>query len=254
MGRTKLGLGVLGVALSLGILGDALLRATPWGINAPFWVAALVLSAVLLARSAGLTPGDGEWWLAPLAVLFAAFVAWRAAPTLVFLNVSTVLVALSMAAVRGRQGSLRLAGISEYVLGGLYAGLCAAAGPVPAAMRDIEWRQVAHGRWQSALAATRGLLIAAPLLLIFGSLFVAADAVFEGLVRGVFDFGLDEVFRHLLLAGFVAWVSAGLLRLTFLGREPGRLAHLELQPLAGRKPTKAGGRKVPTINRNPNIW
>lgn len=221
MERTKLGLGVLGAALSLGILGDALLRATPWGINAPIWVAALLSTAILLARSAGLTPGDGEWWLAPLALLFATFLAWRAAPMLVFLNVSMVLVVLSMAAVRGRQGSLRLSGVFEYALGGLYAGLCAAAGPVTAAMRDVEWRQVARGRWQSALAATRGLLIAAPLLLIFGSLFVAADAVFEGLVRGVFDFGLDEVFGHLLLAGFVAWVSAGLLRLAFLGREPG---------------------------------
>ncbi|MGB3635415.1 MAG: DUF4173 domain-containing protein [Rubrobacteraceae bacterium] len=220
MERTKLGLGVLGAALVLGILGDGLLRATPWGMNAPIWVAALILSAGLLARLGSMRLRDGEWWLAPLAVLFASFVAWRAAPMLVFLNISTGLAALSLAAVRGRQGSLKLSGILEYCLGGLYTGLCAVAGPVPAAVKDVEWRDVAHGRWQSALAVTRGLLAAAPLLLIFGGLFVAADAVFERLVRDVFDFGLDEIFGHLLLAGFLAWISAGFLRLVFLGREP----------------------------------
>ncbi len=221
MERTKLGLGVLGAALFLGVLGDGLLRATPWGINAPLWVAALVVSAVVLARSTGFSLTHGEWWLAPLAILFAAFVAWRAAPMLVFLNVSTVLLALSMAAVRGRRGSLKLSGTLEYALGILYAGLCAVAGPVPAVMRDVQWREMTRGRWQPALAATRGLLIVAPLLLVFGSLFMAADAVFEGLVRDAFDFYPEEILGHLLLAGFIAWVSAGLLRLFFLGREPG---------------------------------
>ncbi len=220
MDRTKLGLCVLGTAFALGLLGDGLLRATPWGVNALIWVAALISSAAVLVRLGGPGLKDGEWWLTPLVVLFASFVAWRAAPMLVFLNVSTVLVALSLAATRARQGSLKLSGVSEYVLGGLYTGLCAVAGPVPAALKDVEWRQVAHGRWRSALAVTRGLLIATPLLLIFGSLFVAADAVFEGLVRSVFDFSLDEIFGHILLAGFLAWISAGLLRLVLLGSEP----------------------------------
>ena len=43
--RTRLGLGVLGAALFLGMLGDGLLRVTPWGINLFLWVAALVGAA-----------------------------------------------------------------------------------------------------------------------------------------------------------------------------------------------------------------
>lgn len=220
MERTKLGLGVLGAALILGILGDSLLRATPWGINAPLWVAAMVVSAVVLARLGRIGFASGEWWLAPLAVLYALFIAWRAAPMLVFLNVSMVLVALSLAAIRGHRGSLKLSGISEYVLGSMYAGLCALAGPIPIALKDIEWQEVVSGRWRSALAVTKGVLIAAPLLLIFGGLFVAADEVFEGLMLDVFRFNLNKAFGHLLLAGFFAWISAGALRLAFLGREP----------------------------------
>ena len=220
MQRTKIGFGVLAAAFVLGLFGDGLLRATPWGINTMLWISALTLSVIVLARLGNFRLGGGDWWLAPLALLFASFIAWRAAPMLVFLNVSMVLVALSLAAIRGRQGSLKQSGIFEYVLGGSYTGLCALAGPISVASKDVEWREVAQGRWQSALAATRGLLIATPLLLIFGSLFVAADAVFEGLVRDVFDFDVEEIFGHVLLAGFLAWISAGLLRLVFLGREP----------------------------------
>lgn len=220
MERTKLGLGVFGAALVLGVLGDGLLRTTPWGTNALLLVTALILSAVVLARLGSIRLRDGAWWLAPLALLFASFIAWRAAPVLVFLNISMTLAALSLAAVRGRQGSLKLSGISEYVLGGLYTGLCAVAGPIPVALKDVEWREVAQGRWRPALAVTRGLLVAVPLFFIFGSLFSAADAVFEGMVRDVFDFRLGNLSGHLLRAGFLAWISAGLLRLFFLGREP----------------------------------
>lgn len=220
MDRTRHALIILGVALVLGVLGDGLLRATPWGINVPIWVAALVVSAALLGRRAGYRVRDGAWWLAPLAVLFAFFIAWRAAPMLVFLNVSTALTALSLAAIWGRRSSLKLSGISEHFLGGLYTGLCAVAGPIPALVKDVEWGRVARGRWQSALVATRGVLIAAPLVLVFGGLFVAADATFERLVRGAFDFDLTEILGHLLLAGFVAWISAGFLRLDSFGSEP----------------------------------
>ena len=59
--RTRLGLGVLGVALVLGGLGDLLLRATPWGINFLIWVTAIVGLAILLARWGRVgTGGEGE--------------------------------------------------------------------------------------------------------------------------------------------------------------------------------------------------
>ena len=56
--RTRLGLGILGVALVLGGLGDVLLRATPWGINFLIWVTALVGFALFLARRGALVPGE----------------------------------------------------------------------------------------------------------------------------------------------------------------------------------------------------
>jgi hypothetical protein len=216
-GKTRLGLGVLGAALALGLLGDWLLRATPWGVNLFLWVAALVGAAAVVVRRGRLrVAGEGRW-LVPVAMLFAACVAWRASPALVFLNVLAFLVAVSLALLRARTGRLRPAGVSEYLLGGLYAAALSSAGPLPVAAREVEWRQVARGRWRApALAATRGVFLAAPLLILFGALFAAADAVFQSLLSDLFGFDLAEAFGHLSLTVALAWFSAGTLWVSLL--------------------------------------
>jgi hypothetical protein len=67
-------------------------------------------------------------------------------------------------------------------------------------VNDIAWREVVRGRWKGqALALSRGLLIAAPLVLVFGGLFVAADAVFERLVLDVFGLDPARISGHLFL-------------------------------------------------------
>lgn len=219
--RTRLGLGVMGAALVLGGLGDALLRATPWGVNFLLWVTVLVGTALLLARAGRVRlEGEGRWF-AVVALVFAAGVVLRDSPVVVLLDVLAVMLALSVAVWRGRAGSLRDAGISEYVLGGTYVGAIASAGPVPLGVTDIAWREVARGRWKGrALAVSRGLLIAAPLVLVFGALFVAADAVFERLVLDVFGFDLERVFDHLFLILLFAWITAGLLWTALMARPP----------------------------------
>ena len=222
--RTRLGLGVVGAALVLGGLGDVLLRATPWGINFLLWIAALVGAAALLSKGGRVRPeGEGRW-LVVLAVVFAAGVVLRDSSAVVFLDVLAVIAALSLAVWRGRAGSLRRAGISEYVLGGTCAGAVALAGPVPVSVTDIAWSEVVRGRWKGqALAVSRGLFIAAPLLLVFGGLFVAADAVFERLVLDVFGFDLDRIFGHLFLIFIFAWTTAGLLWAALMARLPRNL-------------------------------
>ena len=216
---------MLAAALLLGLLGDLLLRATPWGVNVFLWVVALAGAAVTLSRWGGLeVTGEGRRLL-PVAVLFAAAVAWRDSPVVASLDVLAVLVAVSLAALRGRRGSVRLSGISEYVLGGIYTGALSSAGPLPVMAREVRWREVARGSWRGpALAATRGVFLSVPLLLVFGGLFAAADAVFESLVVEVFGFDVVEAFGHLLLMLFFGWVSAGLLWVALMARNPDSLA------------------------------
>jgi hypothetical protein len=82
------------------------------------------------------------------------------------------------------------------------------------------WQAATPNRWSSRAAAiARGLLIAIPLLIIFGGLFVAADAAFEQLIHSIFNWNLDEVFQHLCWMGFWSWLSIAFLRQLFLVEE-----------------------------------
>ena len=216
--KTRLGLGILGAALVLGALGDATLRATPWALNVTVWTAALVIAAAGLIRWRRLpATGGGRWLVLPL-LLFAAAFAWRDSPALKSLNGLALLVALALAAWRARAGRIRVAGVLDYTLGSVLVGLHLLLGPLLLLLGDVRWGELSRGsRWSRTLGAVgRGLLIAAPLLLLFGGLFVAADAVFEGFVADLLDWDIAEVFSHLLLTAVCAWAVAGLLRAALL--------------------------------------
>ena len=222
--RTRLGLGVLGAALVLGGLGDMLLRATPWGVNFLIWVTVLAGMAALLAGWGRVGTGGEGKWMVFVAVVFAAGIVLRASSVVVVLDVLAVLISLSLAVWRGRSGSLLRTGVSDYIMGGALAGILTSAGPLPVSVADIEWREAMRGRWKGqALAASRGVLLAAPLLILFGALFVAADAIFERLVIDVFGFDLAEVFTHLFLICLFAWITSGLLWAGLMARVPENL-------------------------------
>lgn len=211
--RTKLGLGVLEAALLLGVLGDVLLRATPWGLNVFLWTATLVVAAWALARRRRISlAGEGDWLL-PSVLLFSAAFAWRDSLTLRSLDALAILLLLSLAALRMRGGRVRLAGLTDYAAGVAFAGFNAAFGTFPLLMKDISWKEIPRtGATKHVLAVTRGLLIALPLLGIFGALFMAADAIFDGIVRNTIDIETDVVAGHVVLAVVFAWITGGFLR------------------------------------------
>jgi hypothetical protein len=217
--KTKLGVRILAAALLLGVLGDALLRVVPWGINATLWTAALVAVVVPLAGRQAAFAGAGRWLLLPLLLFSVAFV-WRDSPALKMLNVLALLVALALAVLRAQGGRILLAGIMEYIMGSLIAGLNAAVGLLPLLFGEMQWKEVLNNRVSGrALAALRGLVLALPVLVIFGGLFVAADAVFEGMVRRVLHVNFATLFSHTFLTIFFAWIVAGFLRGLLVGRE-----------------------------------
>ncbi|HEV3471241.1 MAG TPA: DUF4173 domain-containing protein [Pyrinomonadaceae bacterium] len=219
--RTKLGLCVLGAGLMLGLLGDALLRAEPWGLNVPLWVGALAAAAATLHRRGGFAAARDGRWLMPCALAFAAAFAWRDSVTLRLLDAFAILALLALALLRARGGLVRRGGVTDYLLASLASGAHAAFGSLLLLFEDIKWGEIPREGWSRHVApALRGLVIAVPLVLVFGALFVAADAVYEGLVNHTFDFEAESVASHVLLFAVFAWLSAGFLRGMFLGRGP----------------------------------
>ncbi|MBA3714327.1 MAG: DUF4173 domain-containing protein [Pyrinomonadaceae bacterium] len=218
--RTKLGLGVLEAALLLGLLGDMLLRATPWGLNVFLWTGTLCMAVVALSRRKRMPAAlsDDGHWLLLCVIIFAAAPVWRDSPTLKLLDVSVVLAALALAAWRSRGGSIRLAGLTEYAAGCVVAAGNTVFGFFPLVLSDIIWKEIPRTKWsRRVMPVVRGLIIAVPLLFVFGALLTAADAIFEGLMRDTFRLDGERVMTHALVAILCAWVSGGFLRGMFLG-------------------------------------
>jgi hypothetical protein len=219
--RTKKGLDCIEAALLLGVMGDVLLRATPWGANVLLWVAVLALAFIaLIARwQSNLLKEEGRWLVLPV-LFFAAAFAWRDSMTLKALDLLSLLVALALVGWRAKAKKIRLAGVMEYALA-VASGACNALFAFfPLALSDVRWKEVPQAGWSRHLwAVVRGLFLALPLLFVFGLLFMAADAVFDRLVNKVFHFDFETIFTHLSLIIFFSWITGGFLRGLVLGKE-----------------------------------
>jgi hypothetical protein len=209
--RTRLALGLLGAALFLGLLGDELFRATPLGLNLFLWVLALAAVLVGLGIWRGAPLVGGRRWMLPTLVLFAGLVVWRDSALLLLLNLFALVVALTLGALRTPRPVHR-AGLSDYVVGLGYAGAAVGGRTVTLMQEDIDWEELPKGpQAKQAVAVGRGLMLAAPLLFLFGALFVAADSVFQGYVSDAVP-NAHELTTHLLLVAVFTWISAGMLR------------------------------------------
>ncbi|HEV2493581.1 MAG TPA: DUF4173 domain-containing protein [Terriglobia bacterium] len=218
--RTRLGFRILAAALLLGITGDGLLRAGPWGLNFFLWTAGLVAALALLAGPRrDVLHGRGVLLLAPV-ILFAAAFTWHDSVELQLLNFLAVLIALALLVWRAQGGRLWPAGVMEYVGGGLLTAVNAALGPLLVLFDCIQWNEVfTRQSLRRTAAVGSGVLIACPLLLIFGGLFASADAVFQGMLGNLIHLISWNSFTHIFLTGFYAWIVAGFLRGWLLGNE-----------------------------------
>ncbi|HEX6367835.1 MAG TPA: DUF4173 domain-containing protein [Longimicrobium sp.] len=218
--RTRVGLGVTGAAVGLGIAGDALLRSAPWGINLTLWTLALVMTVAALQRWADVDDVQVGWM--PLALATAALIAWRDSTTLKALDLAALGVILGLAMLRARGGEVRLAGLAHHAIGVATSAGDAAVGAASLLFRDVRWSEVrTEGAARHGVSVARGAALALPLLLVFGSLLAAADARFSRLLGG-FRVDAPLLVGHVLFALLVAWIAGGILRtMTLGGEQPG---------------------------------
>ena len=211
----KLELAVVAAALSLGILGDALLRSFPWGVNFALWAGALVAAILLLGRSRRAVLAEGGYWLLLPILLFPLAFLWHDSLALRALNLLALLTALSLLMLRAQGGHLRASSLVGYALGSLIAGVNTAFGMFPLLFGNPEWKKSLGGESRRGAAVLRGAAFSLLPLLIFGALFMAADAVFQNLVHRVLHFD----FTHLAVIAFIALCAGGYLRGLLFGKE-----------------------------------
>jgi hypothetical protein len=157
-------------------------------------------------------------------LLFAALLVWHSSPLLVAVNLLAIAGAISLGALRRTAPRVGSANVSDYAAGAAAAGAASLTGAVALMQHDVPWADLGRrARGRQALAVGRGLAIGAPLLLLFGALFVAADAVFKNLLLSAAP-NLHGIGVHVVLIGVVGWLSAGLLRDLLATREDERVA------------------------------
>ncbi|MGE0826013.1 MAG: DUF4153 domain-containing protein [Candidatus Binatia bacterium] len=218
--RARLGFGVVMGALILGVLGDGLLRTTPWGVNVPIWIVALGAVVIWLVRWQHIVlEGQGRW-LACLVPVFAMVFAWRDSLTLQLLNGGGLITVLALSVLRFRSGRLREMHVSAYAAGTTHVVGQAFTGSAQLFSEDIRWHEIPRHQWgPPARAIGQGLLLSVPLVFLFGSLLASADAAFEQMTTSFFEWLFSNFFIHLTVIGGVAWLVGGILRQALLSSE-----------------------------------
>lgn len=207
---------LLGSGLLLGLFGDGLMRAqgAP-ALNLFLWALALAAAVVFLKqRHGGAFSVEAAVWLA-VGVLFAGALAWRDSPPLKLLALGATAGAFALPALKAGEAWVRQSGVMGYALAVAAASVRSGLGVLPV-LNDVDWR-VLRGQssqrsgWRRFVTIARGVVIALPLLVVFGGLFVAADPVFERIVADAARVDLERVASHVFLVGFFGWVATGYL-------------------------------------------
>jgi hypothetical protein len=212
--RTRTSLEILQVSALVGVLGNVLLRQTPWGLNAFLFVSMFVVGMLMIMwrrRPELLTMNTVA--LAGAMVFFASMFLIRDSIELRVYDTFAIIIIMGVILLENVGVKAHIAGAFHYACGFIWSGITSVFGPIALLAADLEWNAMPGNKISRAIfAVLRGLAIALPLLLIFGGLFMAADAAFEGVVNRMLNFDLDVVVSHIVLTSVLAWLTAGYFR------------------------------------------
>jgi hypothetical protein len=208
---------LLGGALAIGFVGEALLHGQPPG--AGYAVAALVATVIWLAlgTALGVHPSRTGWTLLALIVFFSAMVAVRASPALQALDVMAGFgLALLMATVYAGGGLARMS-VTDYVVALFLSGLALIIQPFFLIFGDLPKATRPENGDRRFAPVLVGVGLAVPLLLVFGALFAGADAVFARLMHDLFSWVLEvpQLIARLVFSLILSWLALGLARQAF---------------------------------------
>jgi len=229
--RTKLGLETLAAGLALGITGDTLLRAMPWGLNVTLCAVALVAAGAFLVRRNQLSASPDTPWLALTVGLLGAAFMRRDSEALAQFDVIGLLIALSLGAASLHGERIAALRPVDYLRAGVSTVIGTITGTFLLVGDDVRWNELPReGRFSRVRPAAFGVLLAVPLLVVFGALFASADTVFANVLQNLFAFDLNSVVSHMFFIGFWGALTAGYLRWGLFGR-----------PAAWSRPTASTG-------------
>jgi len=267
--KTKTGLEILQAAVLLGVLGDVMLRQMPWGLNVLLFIGALVAAFVMMILRRRRELWNSQTVALNIAlVFFASMFVWRDSAELKAFDTIAILTILAILSLPALKIETKIAGVFHYIVGFIWSGINAAFAPFFLLFDDIKWKSIPQTGWSKHLISVlRGIMIAAPLVLIFGALFVAADAVFQNIVERTLNIQPDIVIAHVFFTGFFSWIIAGYLRGTLIQNFKQDVSNTFLEPedeikaqvqsvteIKDEEPPKMEAEKSKTQEKKPFDW
>ena len=200
---------VLCGALAIGFAGIASMFGQPPGVG--YAIAALVAAViwVALGYALGIHPSTSGLILIALALFYSVMVAVRASPALLALNVMMGLgLALLIAAIY-LPGRLARMSLTDYTIALVMSGLALVYQPFLLLFSDLPRVERTPGKRRRLAPVLWGVALAVPLLLVFGALFAAADAVFANFLQRMFAWVQDypQLLARLILSLILSWLA-----------------------------------------------
>ncbi len=200
----------------VGVLADLLFYGRLLGVSFPLFIGIAVL-IVLVSSSLYRQPlRPRNLWILVPALFFAVMVALRADASLTTINVTAALLlcALTLHYFPLRR-ALDLDSLGDHLIAIFDTGFGAAIfEPLSEVGDAASWGfSRVRGSWGIVASVARGLLLTAPVLLVFALLLASADKVFAGYIDSVmslFSFPrIDEAFYRVGIIGVVGWTACG---------------------------------------------
>ncbi len=196
-------------AIALGVLGDVLFRNAGWGVNITIWMLAAFTAVALLHRRGDYQSLSSYIWIAAALSVLPIF---RDSFFLKIITLIAILGAVSFATLASELGERMKQTVFTY-LGRMADTLLTVFNVVITQLPSLVPR-VSHEQLipsPMTIRIMRGVAFASLALLIFGSLLISADAVFEKLVIDVFDLDLPTILSHIGMALLWSWIGCTLL-------------------------------------------
>ena len=204
-------------SLVLGVLFDILFNGHGPGLNVPIAIGVLLVCFELIRWRLAVPFRVEARLLLWSALLFAGFIAIRDSLVLILMDVAAILVVRLMASVKSRNGSFLSSAVTEYFVAALPVWLETGFGFLPLIANEIHWHDMSKSTIRRAVAAAAiGILIALPILYLFGSLLCSADSEFNQLITRTFNWNFPAIWSHTILSVLFAAVACGVLKVLFM--------------------------------------
>ncbi len=253
--RTILGSKLVMLTIAAALVADALLRDAGWGVNFALFVAFCVAALILFAKRTDLAMRKDARGALLAAACFSLLFIWREAPELKLVNALAVFSLMGLATLAAVGRKLSVAPIQDFAIKAL--GLWAAflGDFFILIFEDVKWAQAMRQSKLGSLAAVaRGIVLAVPLILIFGALLASADAGFEKLATSLGDLDPQVLSTHVAAILIGAVLFGGFSRRLLMPSPPMApkpatpyvLAPSYHEPFA-REPAKLGGTETAIV-------